>query len=187
MAEKDKSNIAPTGTVEKFTTVLEFPVDLDSNPEAIIIHCDDPRFQNAFRNFIEGQQEKGCLELAQGKYVPIIIPGGISSLSEMDALPKHFKVTKEQIEFILDHFHSVKVVILINHEDCQAYESLREKIGTNTFLRSLRDMAERQKVDLSKVSKFLVKHFFTGTNFKLYFAKFANEQHTQVTFEEVTK
>jgi hypothetical protein len=62
---------------------------------------------------------------------------------------------------------------------------LKEKIGASAFLHSLKTIAERQQVDLRKVVKALLNLSAIKARFKLYYAKFANPEHTQVVFEEV--
>lgn len=161
-----------------------FPVTANPAPKALVIHCADVRFRKAFRNFIEGKTEAGCLGLREEDYVNLIIPGGIASLADILALPKQFKVTKEQIEFLLEHFPSITTVVLINHEDCAAYKLVKDHVGSS-FLRNFATMLDRQKVDLIAVAKQALK-LSNASIFKLYMAKFADPAHTKVRFDEVT-
>lgn len=162
----------------------EFPATI-ANPEALIIQCGDPRFQEAFKLFVEGDKAQGMLGFKPGSYVPLVIPGGISHLTEIYAFPKNFKVTKEQIEFFLDHFQTIKLIVLINHEDCAGYQELQKKIGASIFLRVVKNITERQKIDLLKVAHFLANLYKIKAHFKMYYAKFANPEHTKISFEEV--
>ncbi len=166
------------------TVRIVFPVVTNPTPKALAVHCADVRFRKAFRNFIEGDASKGCLGFGEEDYVNLVIPGGVSSFSEAMLLPKQFKVIKEQIEFLLDHFKSIDTVILINHEDCAAYKVLKEKIG-NAFLRRVGSFLERQRIDLSEAAKAVMGINTFKARIRLFMAKFANEEHTQVTFEEI--
>lgn len=151
----------------------------NKNPEAIVIYCSDPRFQTAFEKFVEEE-----LKLKKGTYVPMVIAGGIVSLSEQFQLPKEFKFIKERIEYFLDHMHSIKLVVLINHEDCQYYNAIKNKLG-DIFLREFGDMVKRQKVDLLKVAKAVMSFSSLQKNVKLYYAKFVSEEKKQIAFEEI--
>ncbi len=163
---------------------IVFPVTVNPVPKVLVIHCADVRFRRAFRSFIEGKAETGCLGLREEDYVNLIIPGGIASLTDILALPKQFKVTKEQIEFLLEHFPSITTVVLINHEDCAAYKMIKDHVG-RSFLRNVSSMLERQKFDLVAVAKQALK-LGNASTFKLYMASFTNPAHTKVRFEEVT-
>ena len=150
-----------------------------SAPEAIVIHCSDPRFQKAFREFINTE-----LKLPEGEYVPLVISGGVGSLSEPLKLPKEFKFVKERIELFIKQFDSIKRIILINHEDCLYYDVMRSTIG-NLFLNRVRDMIERQKIDLKSVSRTLLGLLGTKTRMELYYAHFADSGRKKIVFEEV--
>jgi hypothetical protein len=74
-------------------------------------------------------------------------------------------------------------VILINHEDCRKYHSLVEKLGPLNKLRGA--MAERQYDDLKKVGVLASSLVARNITVRRYYAKFANDEHTQVVFEAV--
>ena len=111
-------------------TSKTYPAFPHPEPKAIIIFCGDPRFLVATNSFITEE-----LGFKEGEYLPLSLPGGISSLSEPFALPKDFKVLKEGLQFYLEHMASITEVILINHEDCRKYHSLVEKLGPLNKLR----------------------------------------------------
>lgn len=157
-----------------------FPLDLIASPRAICIHCSDPRFQRAFKAFIEGSVEQGCLGYGPGEYVTIVIPGSIASLSEVTALPKHYKITKEQIEYLLERFETIETLVLINHEDCSGYRAIKKK--ASGFLQLLIDaLTKDQLVDLQRVAKTLMNLNSIKKKIRLFFAKKENDQ---VVFEE---
>jgi len=150
-----------------------------SDPTAIVIHCSDPRFQNAFKGFINSE-----LGLRDGDYIPLIISGGAGSLSEPLKLPKEFKFMKERIEFFIHHFPSIRRIILINHEDCKHYESMKNLLG-NSFLSRVADLMERQKIDLKSVAKNLLNLFGSKIHGELYYAHFTDPQKQSVVFEKI--
>jgi hypothetical protein len=91
-------------------------------PEALVIHCSDPRYQKAFREFTTRE-----LGLEDGHYIPLIVPGSVASLCVGTFLPKNLKIMKEQIELLLQH-SSTERIVLINHEGCRAYGAIAEKL-----------------------------------------------------------
>jgi hypothetical protein len=150
-------------------------------PEAIVVHCSDPRLQNAFEQFIAGE-----LGLAKGKYIPLVVGGGAGVLGHPEQLPKEFKFLKERFELYRNHFPSIRRIILINHEDCKYYESLKSRVlgfmGSN-----LRISPGHAREDLDLVSrtfKHLLSHL--GLALEIYYAKFADPEHRKVEFERVT-
>ena len=164
---------------------LVFPVIVNPQPKALVVHCSDVRFRRAFRGFIEGDAAKGCLGLKEDEYVSLVIPGGVSSFSAALELPKQFKVAKEQVELLVNHFSTIDRVVFFNHEDCAAYNALHKQLG-GMFLRNLGSLFNRQQWDLQMMAKgffsFDISKKLTVT---IYMAKFANPEHTQVTMEEV--
>lgn len=173
------------GDVTSESVQVIFPVVVNPKPKALIVHCADVRFRKAFRNFIEGDGAKGCLGFKEDEYVNLVIPGGVSCFTDVITLSKQFKVAKDQIEFLLKHFPTIGTVILINHEDCAAYKFLQEKIGS-MFLRRFVSLLDRQKVDLISTAKTVLEMDFVKANIRLFMAKFANPEHTQVVFNEIT-
>lgn len=152
---------------------------VDSEPEAIVVHCSDPRFQKAFKEFIANE-----LKLPEGKYVPLVISGGVGSLSQPLSLPKEFKFMKERIEQFLKRFDSIQRIILINHEDCRHYEVIKSMIG-NLLLNRVRDMMERQKIDLKQVSRTLLGLLGARIEVQMYYARFIDSDQKKIVFEKV--
>ncbi len=150
-----------------------YPAFPHPEPEAIIVFCGDPRFQGAIASFIAEE-----LHLKPGDFLPFSVPGGIASLSEQFARPKDFKVLKEGLEFYLTRLRTIRKVILINHEDCKKYHDLCENLG---FL----NIPDRQRSDLHKVTQVVSRILPEPIEVQRYYAKFANPEHTLVTFEAV--
>ncbi|MEW6617325.1 MAG: hypothetical protein AB1333_02810 [Patescibacteria group bacterium] len=152
---------------------------LSGHPKAIVIHCADPRFQRAFQEFLKNE-----LNLSTGEYVPIAISGAIASLTEPSSFPKEFKVVNDILTLFLDRHETIKTIILINHEDCKKYEAMKSALG-RSFLKNFSDMVTRQKFDLQKVASAIIKAANLKKELRLFYAKFANTEHTKIEFEEV--
>lgn len=152
---------------------------VDARPRAIVIHCSDPRFQKAFAEFIrEG------LMLAEGEYIPLVISGGVASLSEPLKLPKEFKFMKDRIELFLERFSEIKRIVLINHEDCRHYERLKFALG-RLFLQRVQSIGEKQTNDLKTVAKMMLGYAAPGLLVELYYARFCPGETHSVTFEKI--
>jgi hypothetical protein len=161
---------APTPTYE---------VVRDPRPEAIVVYCDDPRFQKAFEPFIERE-----LGLRREQFVPLVVGGGAGVLAHPERLPKEFKFMKDRFELIRDNFPSIRRVILINHEDCKYYESLKDRVLN--FLGARRTLAEQSREDMGALARIftsLLSHL--GVTVELYYAKFADSEHTKIVFDRL--
>jgi hypothetical protein len=158
-----------------------YPIDHESAPETVVIYCSDPRFQTAFDSFIAND-----LHLAKGDFVPIVIAGGGGALARPHELPKEFKFIKERLELAREYFPSVRRVVLINHEDCRYYESLRGKVFGLIGARLSNLVGARE--DLPTIATVFAR-FLThlGLDVELYYAHFADGTHNEVVFERVGK
>jgi len=144
------------------------------SPRAIVIHCGDPRFQAAFREFLASKA------LAEGFYIPLIIPGSIGNLV-LSLRPKHVKVITEQLNLYLHRYPNIRIIV-INHEDCKAYAATVEKfrafIPVTVF--------QKQKADLTLGAKAIAaiakQHGGTPT-VELYMARI--KEGEEIVFERV--
>jgi hypothetical protein len=171
--EEEAKPGAPAGP--KSYPVIEHPA-----PDAIVVHCSDPRFQAAFRQFIETE-----LGLAEGQYVPLVIGGGAGVLAHPERLPKEFKVLKDRLRMHMGQFASIYRIILINHEDCKYYEELRGKLP-HLFSDYLGGTADKQRHDLGAVARTLLDVLSSKAGIERYYARFADPDRTRVTFDRVT-
>ena len=151
----------------------------EARPQAIVVYCSDPRFQQAFREFTANE-----LHLKDGEYIPMVVSGGVASLSEPLRLPKEFKYMRERLKFFLSLFGSIKRIVLINHEDCRHYEALKSSIGP-LFLQHVQHMTERQIRDLTSVARALLDLGAPGLQFELYYARIVRNGGTVVHFEKI--
>ena len=151
----------------------------DPKPAAIVIHCSDPRFQAAFEQFLATE-----LKLHKGEYIPIIVGGGAGVLAHPEHLPKEFKFLKERLEHYRKVFPTARRIVLINHEGCRYYESLKTR--TLAFLGPrLALTPEHACEDLSlvvKVFQHLLSHL--GYTLEPYYARFADAERTKVVFDK---
>jgi hypothetical protein len=103
------------------TTSKSYPLVTAGSADALVIHCSDPRFQRAFREFIEH-------ELDIHNPIPIIVPGGIHDLVS----PARIKAARQlwqQLEFMVQK-GGVKRIVMISHEGCQWYAKWNSLVRT---------------------------------------------------------
>ena len=140
---------------------------IDTCPsESLVIHCGDPRFQTAFKDFILN-------ELEIRNYTPVIVGGGLHSFGVQSMRPKNFKILWEQIKFFIKEGKLHKV-IFINHEDCQWYKKMRGHTQEA-------DLPQKSKKDLAIATARILEDF-TGVDVESYYAKLEGEQ---IVFEKV--
>ncbi|MEW6411321.1 MAG: hypothetical protein AB1483_02480 [Candidatus Zixiibacteriota bacterium] len=136
-------------------------------PQALVIHCSDPRFQQAFRSFITE-------ELGIRNYAPIIIGGGVHALGMRGLRPKNFKVLWEQIRFFMKVFRPTEIVV-INHEDCLWYEKMKGYHPTiDRLLKGKLDMLTAEKIVLEEFPLIEVRAFWAALD------------SDRITFKELT-
>ena len=171
----DKSPTTQAPSVKRIYAAV-----LDPKPSAIVIHCSDPRFQGAFEQFIEHE-----LHLTTGQYIPIIVGGGAGVLGHPEQLPKEFKFLKERLEHYYRIFPTARRIILINHEGCRYYESLKAR--TLGVLASRFGIAPgHSREDLSLVARtFRLFLGHLGYSVEFYYAKFTDPEHTRIELERV--
>ena len=156
------------------------PAIKDPKPEAIVVYCSDPRFQTAFERFVRDD-----LGLPVGRHIAIVVGGGAALLGHPETLPRDFRFLRERIDhYRKKAFPSVRRLILINHENCRFYQSLKEKgLG---FVRTQDMLEDRPQEDLAAVAEALAKWYTDLTlTVELYYARFANAEQTTVAFERV--
>lgn len=153
----------------------------EAAPQAVVVYCSAPRFQVAFDQFIENE-----LHLAKGQFIPLVIAGGAGVLAHPERLPKEFKFMRERLELFRRNYPSIRRIVLINHEDCAYYRMLAEKIPA--FLGHPADGPDHRPredmVPIAAIFSRLLAHL--GVQTELYYARFADPDHTQVTFDRIS-
>ncbi len=134
--------------------------------QALVIHCGDPRFQKAFRRFI-------VEELGLANYTPLIIGGGVHAFGMQAFLPKNFKVLWEQVKYHLKA-GDLKQIIIINHEDCHWYEKMKD-------YRFDIQLPLQGKMDLKKAAMTIWQDF-SGVSVRSFWAGIEGDH---ITFTEI--
>ena len=137
--------------------------------KAVIIHCSDPRFQDAFRKFIEEQKK-----MKVGEYTPIIIPGGPGNLGRPKTHPIDFESLLKQVEFFLNE-NKTNTVILINHQDCKYYQEINK--GYKHVL--------LEEKDMKKVYNILKKNLPKKVKIDMYYAYLISAE--KICFKKLSK
>ncbi|MGC9972180.1 MAG: hypothetical protein ABSE56_16495 [Bryobacteraceae bacterium] len=110
----------------------------------LVIHCSDPRYQTAFRDFVR-------IQLGVERYALLAVPGGPQLLAPSEDLPKFPWVGWQWVRFLGKLGHAARV-ILIAHDDCQWYQDAR-------FAPAPANLRARQIQDLGEVSARLRERF----------------------------
>lgn len=142
-----------------------------TNPDAVVVHCSDPGFQEAFRLFLKE-------ELGIEHYAPIVVPGSVSSVAPELVMPKHLKTLKDHIEFMIEHGKAPKL-ILINHEDCKMYSKLHKAVA--------RVLKLKQADDLVKAASLFKKLIPMLAHVNVYMARLDEEKkdENKIYFEKL--
>lgn len=135
-------------------------------PEALVVHCADPRFQDAFRGFATDQ-------LGLKNYAPLAIGGSIHAVGSQTQLPKNYDVLWDQISFFINHA-SIDRVVIINHADCAWYKA-------NVHLYPEADLDDKEKADLGETYRRL-KSEFPDVQVDAYWAALDGDR---ITFERL--
>ena len=135
-----------------------------AEPVAIVIYCSDPRFQEAFGEFI-----KKNLGLQQGWFVPIVLAGGPGALAHEEEFPEKFQGIRKDVLFFAGHFPSIMSVIVINHEDCGFYKKIPGRPNEKSDLKIIADILRKQ------IPQLQVKTVYAG---------FTGLDHSGIVFEE---
>jgi carbonic anhydrase len=91
---------------------MTYKVDMKKKKaEALVVHCADPRFQQAYRELID----------SFGVYHDLVVMPGASK-----AIVDDQKIMLEKIKLLHD-FHKFETVYLLDHIDCGAYGVLAEE------------------------------------------------------------
>lgn len=148
-----------------------YPFHDGVKPDAVVVHCSDPRFQEAFGRFVK--EEIGVVHAA-----PIVVPGSVSSVGLELVMPKHLKTLKDQVEMMLSMGKEPRL-ILINHEECKAYSKLSSLFKKAVHL--------QQADDLLRAAMLFKKFVTIPLHVSVYMARLDKNQPTEkkVYFEKI--
>lgn|SRR3989338_940251 len=145
----------------------------EGSSDALVIHCSDPRFQDAFHDFIRE-------ELGLERPAVIVLPGSTASFGVQALLPKSWYALRNQIELMAEH-NDFPRVILINHDDCKGYAKIAKLIG------GLQNVSISQRKHLQNLAKYILKDHLPNARAELYQARITQENTVRgVKFEKVS-
>jgi hypothetical protein len=145
---------------------------IEGIPDALCIHCADPRFQTAFRQFIR-EELKVTIPMV------IALPGVTSHFGMQAVLPKNWYAMRSSIETMASR-HKVARVILINHDDCQGYAKVASHFG------GLPKVSDAQRKHIRGLAAYVQKEYLPNASFELYHAKIVgNGIDREVEFEKI--
>lgn len=131
----------------------------DGRASALVIACNSYLFLPQTLEFVE----KG---LGLHGFDLIAVPGGMQWLALPDILPKHSRVARWAVEYLLRK-HQIPRVIGIAHEGCSAYEDA-STLGTLAHLATGKSADAHQREHLLRVGRDLRASF--GVPVELYYA-----------------
>lgn len=144
----------------------------EGTSDALVVHCSDPRFQDAFHDFIRD-------ELGIARPAVIVLPGSIASFGVQGFLPKRWHALRNQIELMAEH-NDFPRVILINHDDCKGYADVAKFFG------GLVNVSTSQRKHLQNLAKYILKEHLPNAQAELYQARIVQEHVAKgVKFEKV--
>ena len=118
---------------------MKYPLT-EGSPDALVIHCADPRFQEAFRGFLKD-------DLSIRMPMVIALPGVTSHFGMQAALPKNWNAMRSYLQTMTER-HQVGRVVLINHDDCKGYAKIASHFGG--LLKSLRHLPQSIRPNTTK-------------------------------------
>ncbi len=145
---------------------------IEGDADALVLQCSDPRFQDAFYNFVRQ-------ELGVKKPATIGIPGSTASFGVQTFLPKSWHALRKQIELMVEH-NDFPRVILINHDDCRGYASVARWLGR--FV----NLGTEQRRHLKTLAEYLRKDYLPNSQLEMYQARIVEQESKKtIKFERV--
>jgi carbonic anhydrase len=113
------------------------PIDMNKKKsEALIVHCSDPRFQEAYRKITDNLGDY---------YDLIVLPGASKAVIDNNEVIDNIN--------LLHEFHNFEKVYLMDHIDCGAYGKVgNEKEAHAKCLKKATDIIKRKLPSLEVVS-----------------------------------
>jgi hypothetical protein len=138
--------------------VVEYPLHKETS-DTMVMHCSDPRFQEAFSRFVHEQ-------LGIEVYDPFIVPGASQILMFTDKIPKFANSFARPLEFLIKGHH-LKRVVIIMHEDCAWYRDFVPKFfgsATNIKNRQVQDMLAAKRMFQESFEDMSVEMYYATIN-----------------------
>ena len=150
----------------------QYPL-IEGVPDALCIHCADPRFQTAFRQFIRE-------ELGIKMPMVIALPGVTSHFGIQNVVPKNWYSMRKHIETMTER-HKVARLVLINHDDCKGYAKIVQ------YLSGFVSVSDAQRKHLKGLAEFVHKTYLPNASLELYQARIVqNGEERMVEFQKIT-
>lgn len=146
----------------------EYPLNQGVS-DTLVVHCSDPRFQEAFRTFAKE-------ELGLPSYDSLVVPGASQLLTFADSLPKFAQALFRPLKFLVKG-HSLKRVVVIMHEDCAWYKDFVPK-----FVHMKGD-AKGQQIKDMLATRQMIHEEFPGLEVRMFYA--AITEGKGVRFSEI--
>ena len=129
----------------------------EEETDGIVIRCADPRFRQAFDDFIR--------DLGIRNPATIAVTGSIKSFGLQAYIPKEWHALRKQLELIATRHGHVGRVILLTHEDCQSYRASAHLLG------GLTQVLVQQRGHLLALAHYLRERYLPHAAFELYHAR----------------
>lgn len=130
----------------------QYPVN-NQKPEAIVIHCVDPRFQDAFRAFVKDN-------FGFQNYIPVVIGGGIHAFGAESFKADYFEIIKEKVKLFVG-LMDIKHLVLINHDDCKWYQQFTEHYHDGDHVtKSKNDMVTAEDILKSELDGITISSYW---------------------------
>ena len=144
-----------------YTSKTPFAENVSS---VLVITCSSNAFFPYVREFLEKQ-----LNLPEGTYDLLVVPGGPQFLLLTQYLPKFAWVGQKWLKFLIER-HTLSRIIAISHEDCAWY---REERLIPAFLQKYgvieKSLKEHQKEDLREIAT-VIQGFVSPVAIEAYYA-----------------
>ncbi|MDP3696791.1 MAG: hypothetical protein Q8R55_02040 [Candidatus Taylorbacteria bacterium] len=168
--ETELTQEVKTGTRDEDKAKL-YPLT-EGDSDSLLIHCSDPRFQDAFYEFTRK-------ELGLKRPAPITIPGCTASFGVQGFMPKRWHALRSWIELMAEH-NKFQRVVIINHDDCKGYSSVAK------FLGGLANVSTSQRKHLHDMARYITNEYLPNARLELYQARLVQENGSRgVKFERV--
>lgn len=133
---------------------------------AAAVYCADGRYGDQMDEFLH-------LGLGLPRYDRVAVPGGSACLAEHIQAMRERSALDRQLRFLIES-HDLKRVVLIAHQDCGFYKTVRWKAKT---------LEQQQFIDLKQAAE-KVRAYVAGLEVEAYIAK---REGGKVRFEAVAR
>ena len=144
----------------------------EGDSDSLVIHCSDPRFQDAFYEFTRK-------ELGLKRPALITVPGCTASFGVQVFMPKRWHALRSWIELMAEH-NKFQSVVIINHDDCKGYSSIANFVG------GLTNIPTSQRKHLHGMAHYIIREYLPNARLELYQARLVQDSSSRrIRFEKV--